>query len=120
MVGDVTKNSGEEETCGQCRVVLVSCPEADAGRLARTLVENRRAACVNVLPGMRSVYRWRGKVETATESLLLIKTTAAAYPALEQDVRGLHPYELPEILAFTPSDGLAGYLEWVDECVAAG
>lgn len=117
MVGDTVENAGKDKANGQCRVVLVSCPEADAGRIAQALVEARQAACVNALPGMRSVYRWQGKVETAAESLLLIKTTAAAYPALEQAVRELHPYELPEILAFNPANGLAGYLAWVNECV---
>lgn len=119
MVGEAIGNAEKGRVDGQCQVVLVSCPEADAERIARALVETRRAACVNVLPGMRSVYRWQGEVETAAESLLLIKTTASAYPALEQAVRGLHPYEVPEILAFNPFAGLIDYLAWVDECVRA-
>lgn len=91
-----------------------TCPDADtAGRIASALVEERLAACVNILPGMRSIYRWQGQVETADEVLLLIKTSAEAYPALQDRLRDLHPYELPELLAVEPALGLPGYLQWL-------
>jgi periplasmic divalent cation tolerance protein len=96
-------------------LVLTNLPDKDAaGRLATALVERRVAACVNVLGECSSVYRWQGRIETAAEVPMLIKTTAAAYPALEQAIRALHPYELPEIIAVPLSVGLPAYLQWVD------
>jgi len=93
---------------------LCACPDADvADRLARTLVDERLAACVNVLPGMRSVYRWQGDIEQANEVLLLAKTTADRYPALQARIVALHPHELPEVLAVEPASGLPAYLAWV-------
>lgn len=95
-------------------LVLTNLPDAaSARRLADALVENHAAACVNLLAGCTSVYRWQGKVESASEVPLLIKTTAAAYPRLEKLVRELHPYELPEIIAVPVEAGLPGYLQWV-------
>lgn len=81
--------------------------------LARALIERRAAACVNVLGACTSVYRWQGKTEEAEEVPVFIKTTDAAYPALERVIRELHPYELPEIVAVPLSRGLPGYLDWV-------
>jgi periplasmic divalent cation tolerance protein len=95
------------------RVVLVSAPPGRARRLARALVERRAAACVQVIPGARSVYRWKGRVEEAPESILLVKTTAARLPALLAAVRDLHPYEVPEALALPVAAGLPGYLRWL-------
>ena len=77
------------------------------------LVEGGLAACVSILPGLTSVYRWQGKVETATEVPLLIKTTRAAYTHLETTLRAHHPYELPEIIAVPVITGFPGYLQWV-------
>ena len=97
-------------------ILLVCCtaPDPDTAReLARTLVEERLAACVNVVPGLRSLYRWQGKVHEDAEALLLLKTTAARYQALQERLRALHPYELPEIVAVPVSAGLPAYLEWV-------
>ena len=95
-------------------LVLTNLPDADsAGRVARLLVEQRLAACVNVLAPCTSVYRWQGALETASELPLLIKTTAANYPALEALIRDRHPYELPEILAVDVQGGLPDYLAWV-------
>jgi periplasmic divalent cation tolerance protein len=91
--------------------------ETDAPALARTLVEERLAACVNVLPTMTSVYRWKGKVEQDREQQLVIKTTAERVPALEARLRELHPYELPEFLVLTASGGSSAYLAWVGESV---
>ena len=91
-----------------------TCPDpATAERLATLLVEERLAACVQVLPGLRSVYRWQGKVEAAAEVLLLVKTSAEAYPALQERLRQLHPYELPELLAVEAASGLPEYLQWL-------
>lgn len=95
-------------------LVLTNLPDqASAQRLAEALVENRAAACVNMLAGCSSVYRWQGAVETANEVPLLIKTTRAAYPELEKIFRAHHPYELPEIIAVRVDAGLPGYLQWV-------
>ena len=95
-------------------LVLTNLPDREAAcRLAHELIERRLAACVNVLAECTSVYRWQGKVDTAAEVPVLIKTTAAVYPALEQAIGELHPYELPEIVAVPLSAGLAGYLQWI-------
>jgi periplasmic divalent cation tolerance protein len=86
---------------------------ASAQILARALVEQRLAACVNMLPGTRSIYRWNDAVEEDAEVTLLIKTTAARYAELEQAIRALHPYELPEVIAVPVSAGLPAYLAWI-------
>lgn len=96
-------------------MVYVTCPAAVAEALATTLVEQRVAACVNVVPEVRSVYRWQGAVEQTEECLLLIKTAASRYEALEQQVRAHHPYELPEIVAVSLNAGFTDYLRWVQE-----
>ena len=100
-------------------LVLTNAPDRDmAMKLAHALMESRFAACVNVLPGATSVYRWQGKVESADEIPLLIKTTRARYAALEAEIRRLHPYELPEIVAVPLTLGLPAYLKWVaDETI---
>lgn len=98
----------------QILLVLTNLPDrAAATALARGLIERRVAACVNVLGDCTSVYRWQGKVEEANEVPVLIKTTDAAYPLLEQAIQALHPYELPEIVAVPLARGLPGYLDWV-------
>ena len=95
-------------------IVLTNLPDAETARtLANTLVAERVAACVNMLAPCQSVYRWQGAIETATETPLLIKTTAARYPELEAAIRRAHPYELPEIVAVPIAHGLPGYLAWV-------
>lgn len=90
--------------------------DADAAALARTLVEERLAACVNVLPAMTSVYRWKGQLEQDREQQLVIKTTAARVAALEARLRTLHPYELPELLVLGAAAG-AAYGAWLGESV---
>lgn len=93
---------------------LCTCPDAAvARRLAGLLVEARLAACVNILPGLTSVYRWQGAVESAEEALLVIKTDAAHYPALEETLQREHPYELPEVVAVSIAAGSTRYLEWL-------
>ena len=99
-------------------LVMTTYPaDGDVDSLARTLVDERLAACVNVLPSMQSTYRWKGSVETAAERQLLIKTKAATVAALEQRVRELHPYDVPEFLVLTIADGSPAYLAWLNESV---
>ena len=95
-------------------VVLTNCPDDEvADRIARTLVESGLAACVNRLAPASSIYRWRGAVERATETPLLIKTTRERYAEVEQAIRALHPYEVPEIVALRIEAGFAPYLRWI-------
>ena len=95
-------------------VVFTNLPDHDAAmRLARILIEKQLAACVNVLAAGTSVYRWRGQVETAHEVAVLIKTRAGSYAGVEAAILGVHPYELPEIIAVPVVRGLPQYLDWV-------
>lgn len=94
-------------------VVMASCPLDRAAALAEALVEGKFAACVNLVPQVRSVYRWEGKVEQADEALLIIKTRRDRFEALKAEVLKHHPYEVPEIVALTVEAGHAPYLEWV-------
>jgi periplasmic divalent cation tolerance protein len=96
------------------QIAFCSCPDAAcAERIATALVERRLAACVNLLPGLRSIYRWQGAVEQADEVLLLIKTRAECFPALQAAITELHPYELPELIAVEAAAGAPPYLDWV-------
>jgi periplasmic divalent cation tolerance protein len=102
-------------------LVLVTCPgEETAESIARALVSERLAACVNQVGGVESTYRWAGRVETAGEILLLIKTTRAGYPALEQRVLELHPFDTPEVIAVPLAAGAARYLAWIEDAVGGG
>ena len=95
-------------------LVFTNLPDQNAAdALAQYLVESRLAACVNILPPCRSVYRWKGAVESAEEVPLLIKTTKECYPVLEAAIRERHPYELPEIVALPVAGGLPDYLAWI-------
>ena len=99
-------------------LVLTTFPaDGDADAFARTLVEERLAACVSVLPPMQSTYRWQGKVESADERQVLIKTKAAQVAALEVRVAELHPYEVPEFLVLTIEAGSPTYLSWLADSV---
>lgn len=101
------------------RVVLVTVPDAYRGReIGRRLVEERLAACVNVLPGATSIYRWEGEVMEEPEALLVVKTTAPRLAALRERLVLLHPYDVPELLALPVEDGLPDYLEWLGASVA--
>lgn len=98
-------------------IIFCTCPDKNtAEKLARLLVESRNAACVNILPGITSVYAWKGQVESAQEHLLLIKAHQGRYPAIETMLREHHPYELPEIIAVPIERGLPEYLHWIDSC----
>ncbi|WP_295005192.1 divalent-cation tolerance protein CutA [uncultured Dechloromonas sp.] len=95
-------------------IVITNCPDEEtANAIALAVVEERLAACVNILPRVQSLYRWQGSVESAAEIPLLIKTTAGNYPALEARITALHPYEVPEIVALPLARGLPAYLNWV-------
>ena len=96
-------------------LVFTTCPDAAAARaMADTLVNRQLAACVNILPAVESVYRWKGQVEHDTETLLIIKTHTDCYPALQQAIQEIHPYELPEIVMVSIDRGLPEYLRWID------
>lgn len=100
---------------------LCTCPDAAcAQQLAETLVGERLAACVNRLPGVLSTYRWQGRVQTDGEELLLIKTTAARFPALKTRLLELHPYALPELIALPVELGHAAYLDWLRSATSDG
>ncbi len=95
-------------------LVVTNLPDRDsAQRVARSLIENHAAACVNIMAECSSVYHWQGKVETACEIPLLIKTTRSAYPRVQELIQSQHPYELPEIIAVSVAAGLPAYLQWV-------
>jgi periplasmic divalent cation tolerance protein len=102
-------------------VVLVTCGSArEAERIARALVEKRLAACGNVVGSpITSIYRWKGKVERAKEVLLILKTARAKFSALEKEIRRLHSYETPEIIAMEIEGGSEAYLDWVLESTRA-
>jgi periplasmic divalent cation tolerance protein len=98
-------------------LVLTTCPHDAAHALAASILRDQLAACVNIVPGLQSVYRWQGAVEEGQELLLLIKTTQACYHRLERHIRANHPYELPEIIAVDIAAGSADYLAWIgDNC----
>jgi len=98
-------------------VLTTIAAKTDAVALARTLVDERLAACVNILPVMTSVYRWQGHIEQELEQQLLIKTASDRLPALEQRLRELHPYEVPEFVVLGAGEFGAAYLAWVQESV---
>lgn len=107
--------SGADRAC----IVLVTAPSADvAAQLARTLVEERLAACGNIVPGVRSIYRWQGEVQDESEVLLLLKTVPARVPALTARVVALHPYDVPEVVTVPLDSGLDAYVAWVEESVS--
>jgi periplasmic divalent cation tolerance protein len=100
------------------RLILVTAsPRADAKRIAHALVEERLAACVNLIGGVHSVYRWKETVETADEVLLLIKTRQEKIDAVRTRVHELHSYEVPEFLVLDVTEGSSAYLEWIASCV---
>lgn len=103
------------------QLVLCTCPDQPtAQHIAERLVDRKLAACVNILPGVQSIYQWQGQRESTQEHLLLIKTAQSAYQQLEQAVVELHPYELPEIIAVPITGGLGSYLNWIGESVRQG
>jgi len=101
----------------QFRLVLVTCPTlSEARKISRSLLQKRLAACVNIqISPVESIYRWKGKIETAREHLLLIKTTARRLGSLEREVLRLHSYETPEFLVLPISAGSPAYLRWLSD-----
>jgi periplasmic divalent cation tolerance protein len=102
-------------------VVLVTCPSAkEAERIARRLVQARLAACCNIVRSpVRSIYRWKDKIESAREVLLVIKTSRRRFPKLQAAIKNLHSYEVPEIIALPIAAGSQGYLSWLADSVAS-
>lgn len=99
---------------GKFRILSTACSDQqEADRIARALVESELAACVNIIPGARSIYRWKGKVEATDEVLLLIKTEERLAGEVEKTITALHSYELPEILALKVTGGSERYLDWL-------
>jgi periplasmic divalent cation tolerance protein len=100
------------------RLVLTTAgSEDEARKIAHALVDRQLAACVNIVPQIESIYRWQGKVESAQEWLLLIKTTAEKFPAVRNAIRELHSYDLPECIALNIDDGSPAYLQWITDSV---
>lgn len=96
------------------RIVLVTCASiAEARKIARKVVEKKLAACANILPGVESIYRWKGKVERAREVLMILKTSAARLPELEREVKRLHSYDVPEFIVLPIAAGSKEYLRWI-------
>src|SRR5665811_619258 len=96
------------------RIVLSTAgSEEEARKIARHLVEHQLAACVNIVPQIESIYRWEGKVESSREWLLIVKTTAAKFPAVRDAIRELHSYELPECITINIEDGSPEYIDWL-------
>jgi periplasmic divalent cation tolerance protein len=101
---------------GDKLIVLVTCGSAgEAKKIARALVEQRLAACGNILSGVRSIYRWKGKVESANETLVIFKTSRRRFPALRRAVERLHSYDTPEIIALPIRAGAQKYLAWLSD-----
>lgn len=99
-------------------LIITTCPDpACAETIAGHLVRERLAACVNIIPGMQSIYQWQGEMVTERETILLIKTRAGAYARVEEAIRRLHPYELPEVIAVPIERGSADYLAWINSLV---
>ena len=94
-------------------VLVTTSNRREALRIGRAVVEKKLAACGNIIPSVSSIFRWKGKIEKSREALLIMKTSARRYAALERLVRSMHSYEVPEIIALTVEKGLHPYLEWV-------
>lgn len=102
-----------------CIAIFTNFGDAETARkAARALVEEKLAACANIIPQIESIYHWKGKIESGAEAMVIFKTTREKYPAFEQRLRELHPYEVPEIVAIEIAAGLPAYLDWVGESVA--
>ena len=95
------------------QVILCTCSPGEAPGLARALLEERLVACVNIVPGLRSLYRWKDQLEDDEESLLIIKTPRRLYARLEERLNALHPADVPEILSLSVADGSDAYISWV-------
>lgn len=102
-------------------IVFCTCPNEEIGRkIAEKLVTDKIAACVNIVPGLESIYRWQGQICKDKEMMLIIKSSSDKYNQLENSIRAIHPYETPEIIAVTISNGYEKYLEWISENIENG
>ncbi|MBI2683135.1 MAG: divalent-cation tolerance protein CutA [Acidobacteriales bacterium] len=100
------------------RIVLTTAgSQKEARKIARALIERRLAACVNIVPGVESVYRWKSKVERAREWLLVVKTTKARAGDVERTIKAIHSYEMPEVVVIGVESGSRAYLDWVGESI---
>ena len=106
------------ESGDDVRVVFCTCPPDQASNVARALLERRLAACVNIVPGVRSLYWWNGEIAEDGESLLVIKTPHACLPQLESSLLEIHPYDVPEFLSVRVEEGSDAYLSWLRESAA--
>lgn len=103
-----------KKSAGQVFVVLVTTETKEAAvRIGEKMVTAKLAACANIIPGVQSIYRWKGKVVKAQEVLLMLKSTKTRYPALEKAIKSMHAYEIPEIIALPVKEGLDRYIGWV-------
>ena len=108
------------ESTSSARIVMTTVVGLEEGnRLGRALVEERLVACATLLPPVHSVYRWRGKIESSTETLLLLKTASEQLPALESRLQELHSYQTPEFLVLAVEAGSHPYLAWLESCLGA-
>ena len=105
---------------GKTHVALLSTAgsEKEARKIANHVVQNRLAACVNIIPGIRSIYRWEGKVNEEAEVLMVLKTEKSRLPLLKKAIKSLHSYQTPELIALKIEDGMPEYLAWLSESVA--
>ncbi len=103
---------------GRYYVVLITAPVEKGEEIARFIVERKLGACVNIVPQVRSIYWWQGKVEEDGESLLVVKTSAERFPKLVEEVKKIHPYTVPEIIALPIAEGNGDYLKWIDESLS--
>jgi periplasmic divalent cation tolerance protein len=114
--GNLPRMTEPQPAPAQVLLVLVTVPDAETGaRIGRALVEEQLAACVNVIPGLRSIYRWQGQMQDDSEALCLIKTRHELYDRLRARVEALHPYQVPEVIGVVPTAGNAPYLRWIWE-----
>jgi len=114
------QTSNEDRNTAEYCIVLCTCPDGESAKIiAGGLVENKLAACVNIIPGLTSVYEWQGKIENSQELLLLIKTKSSAFDAITNAILDHHPYELPEIISIPLNHGLDRYLSWIGENIAS-
>jgi periplasmic divalent cation tolerance protein len=100
---------------GHVIVLVTASGEEEAASIARSLVESRLAGCVNIISGVRSIYRWQGKIEDETETLMIVKTRGCLFGELSKKVKELHSYTVPEIISVQVDEGSKDYLDWLDE-----
>jgi len=101
-------------------VIFITCAtRGEARRIAKALVAKRLAACANIVPGIESLFRWKGRIDRATEVLVIVKTRAGHFKRVEEEVKRLHSYEVPEIVMIPITEGSAPYLDWIDSSVSS-